>query len=82
MQNVFHGIHESQLFKATRTTGARFKEIQARNTFQGIPKRARLEATGQTYSNAKRVPENPRRVQVSPELDIELITLMSPDESS
>ena len=50
--------------------------------FQGIPERARFEATDQAYSNAKRVPENPRRVQVSPELDIELITLVSPDESS
>ena len=50
--------------------------------FQGIPERARFEATDQANPNAKRVSENPGDAQVLPELDIELITLVLPDESS
>ena len=79
---MFQGIRVGKWFETTQTTGARFKELQARNMLQGIPERGRFKATDREYSNAKCVLENPRRVQVSPELDIELITLVPPDESS
>ena len=82
MPNVFQDVRVGKQFESTQTTDARFKELQSQNMFQGIPERSRFEATDQAYSNAKRVLENPRRVQVSPELDIELITLVLPDESS
>ena len=67
---MFQDIYKCEQLEATR------------KTIQGIPERARLEATDQANSSAKRVSENPGDAQELPELDIELITLVLPDESS
>ena len=51
MPNVFQDVLDEKQSEPTQTTDTRIKELQAQNMFQGIPERARFEATDRAYSD-------------------------------